>query len=601
MRKKENEINLDEEKDISDSDSSERDSIDSFDVDYERLTLIDVKKRINEKRLKRNKDTSLLKKKRNNPNSIITFDSLTKTIKNTFCPSLEELNEFLDNCKVQEININDQNDEVFQNNEQDLFNPREFMKKNKIEKSYLSISDLSDFQDIKEINEKQEKTMELIVPKMINMNKDVSSYEPEKEKIEKIIKNEIMDSSQRLWLNNHIKEIIDMPLTSVIYKGKKLEIIFDLDNTLIFSFIKSFSKEEIEDMINNNKEKKMYFFSFKNKNQSIYSSFIIREGIQEFIDFTKEFCNYHIRTLAQKPYARKVVEKLEKNFGIKFDKIIMRDGRIRKERYVKSIQEFDNKKKINNDNTIIFDDSVLVWVDDLSNVIPSKKFFDKLFGISCVEQNKEKINDFNGILKSHGRFCYHSFSKKELNIKNQSTTKIPECPFYLFKQQGDKYYYDIYNGEYFGSDKKQFIYMKNVVKVIYYFIYHDNVPLYEAIKLIRFNTLYGKFFYLKYVINSRKKILCDIIKVCGGEIIEPDDDDSINFKMKKIFLVCSVNKYENERNNIINEVSNNENYILVNEKFILDCYYFMTDLGNNCTNDEYNPESCLKTMNLFFK
>ena len=210
MRKKENEINLDEEKDISDSDSSEKDSIDSFDVDYERLTLIDVKKRINEKRLKRNKDTSLLKKKRNNPNSIITFDSLTKTIKNTFCPSLEELNEFLDNCKVQEININDENDEAFQNNEQNLFNPREFMKKNKIEKSYLSISDLSDLQNIKEINEKQEKTMELIVPKMVNVNKDVSSIEPEKEKIEKIINNEIMDSSQRLWLNNHIKEIIDI-------------------------------------------------------------------------------------------------------------------------------------------------------------------------------------------------------------------------------------------------------------------------------------------------------------------------------------------------------------------------------------------------------
>ena len=598
MKNKENQINLDEDKDISDSDSSERDSIDSFDIDYERLTLIDVKKRINEKRLKRNKDTSLLKKKRKNPNSIIIFDSSTKTIKNTFCPSIEELNEFLENCKVQEININDENDEAFHNNDHGLFNPREFMKKNKIEKSYLSISDLQNI-NIKELNEKQEKTMELIVPKMANVNIDVSSMQPEREKIEKIINNEIMDSSQRLWLNNHIKEIIDMPLSSVIYKGKKLEIIFDLDNTLIFSFIKSFSKEEIKDMIENNKEKKMYFFSFKSKNQFIYSAFIIREGVQEFINFTKQFCNFHIRTLAQKPYARKVVEILEKNFGIKFNKIIMRDGRIKYERNVKSIGEFGNKN-INNNNTIIFDDSVLVWEKDLSNVIPSKKFFDKLFGISCIEQNKEKINDFTGILKSHGRFYYHSFSKKELNIKNQCTTKIAECPFYQFKQQGDKYFYDIYNGEYFGSDKKQFIFMKKVVKVIYYFVYHDNVPIYEAIKLIRFNALYGKFFYLKYVINSRKKILCDIIKVCGGEIIEPDDD-SINFKMKKIFLVCSMSKYENERNNIINEVSNNNNYILINEKFILDCYYFMTDLGNDCSNDEYNPESCLKFTNLFFK
>ena len=79
--------------------------------------------------------------------------------------------------------------------------------------------------------------------------------------------------------------------------------------------------------------------------------------------------------------------------------------------------------------------------------------------------------------------------------------------------------------------------------------------------------------------------MSDIIKVCGGEIIEPDD--SINCKMKNIYLVCSMNNYEKERRNIRNERKINPNYILVNEKFILDSYYFMTDLGDSYKDKEY--------------
>ena len=95
----------------------------------------------------------------------------------------------------------------------------------------------------------------------------------------------------------------------------------------------------------------------------------------------------------------------------------------------------------------------------------------------------------------------------------------------------------------------------------------------------------------------------DGMMIGGGEIIEPDD--SINCKMKNIYLVCSMNNYEKERRNIRNERKINPNYILVNEKFILDSYYFMTGLEvDNLINieySEYSPEYCYKLGNEFFK
>ena len=128
--------------------------------------------------------------------------------------------------------------------------------------------------------------------------------------------------------------------------------------------------------------------------------------------------------------------------------------------------------------------------------------------------------------------------------------------------------------------------MKDIVKIIYYMVYHDKIPLNETLLLIRLNVLYKKYFYLKYVNKQRISILSGIINICGGEIIEPDE--SIEFKIKKkIFLVCSFEIYEKERNNILNEVNENSNYLLVNEKFVLDCYYFMTDLEDSYTDKEY--------------
>ncbi len=46
--------------------------------------------------------------------------------------------------------------------------------------------------------------------------------------------------------------------------------------------------------------------------------------------------------------------------------------------------------------------------------------------------------------------------------------------------------------EYLNSNKYQFDFMKDVVKIIYYLVFaHDFEPS-NAIKLLRYNSLYGK-------------------------------------------------------------------------------------------------------------
>ena len=126
--------------------------------------------------------------------------------------------------------------------------------------------------------------------------------------------------------------------------------------------------------------------------------------------------------------------------------------------------------------------------------------------------------------------------------------------------------------------------MKSVIKEIYYlkFVYGINIPL--AIKLIRISTLSYMKFYLKYLDFSQKVILADMVKVCGGSIY----DGKHREEDEKIYLVTSKRTgYKFKKGEIDKEIADNPFYILINEKFILDTYYFLTNLKENINDPEY--------------
>ena len=78
------------------------------------------------------------------------------------------------------------------------------------------------------------------------------------------------------------------------------------------------------------------------------------------------------------------------------------------------------------------------------------------------------------------------------------------CPFYDFRKL------ICFNGEYLESTKFQFIYMKEITKIIYYLVYNSNIDVPKALKLIRYNIFYNSCFNLNYA-NNGKSALEDII------------------------------------------------------------------------------------------
>ena len=147
-------------------------------------------------------------------------------------------------------------------------------------------------------------------------------------------------------------------------------------------------------------------------------------------------------------------------------------------------------------------------------------------------------------------------------------------------------YNTCFTAEYLNSPKLQFDYMKEVIKVLYFLKFVFDVDIKIAIKLIKICTLNNMKFDLKYWTEDQETILTDMIKVCGGVVIDKNYNYVKNNK-DKIYLVVSKKMYEFKKNEINNLMKKNENYYLINERFIIDTYYFMTDIRDNINDPEY--------------
>ena len=135
----------------------------------------------------------------------------------------------------------------------------------------------------------------------------------------------------------------------------------------------------------------------------------------------------------------------------------------------------------------------------------------------------------------------------------------------------------------------QFIYMKNIVKIIYYFIFNYNISISDAIKLIRYNIFYKSIFSLKYYkgVYDGKEYLKNIIENCGGEIIK---ENKINKEDEnyKLFFICRRDDYYKFKDKIEKDLKIFKNSKVVNDKYILDSFYFMTNLEKELDSNEYS-------------
>ena len=206
--------------------------------------------------------------------------------------------------------------------------------------------------------------------------------------------------------------------------------------------------------------------------------------------------------------------------------------------------------------------------------------------------NNSKINKK---IKFYQSFCYNAIcdskNKKEMEYKDWKSQKIIEytkVPFYeIIKRDNDgKYYIDCFTAEYLDSTKYQLDYMKNVIKVIYYFKFIFGIDIGLCIKLLRICTLNNMSFYIKYISESKINIILDLVRTCGGNIIT-DINNNGNTENKIIYLVTYNDYYKDNKQEIEKDLKNYPNLVLLDVRFIIDSYYFMTDIRDNIYDNEY--------------
>ena len=556
-----------EKSENSDSNELNEEDDDDSEIDSDYPNLFKLNKIIEKKRRKEEQKLMEKKRKRTKNETDIVFDANKKRLEDSFIPNLEELNDFLKNCRIREIDINEIEKELEKIPKEKIFDPEKFIKENYGKEEQIK-KETNDNFSIEDFCFKYDKKEEEIKDNFDDFDKI-----KEKEIINDLYQEKNLNQ-QKKDIHKLIEKIKKMNIEEIIKTqegnaNKKLNIVLDLDNTCIFAF--QISHQDQLKLILKYPEKEIFFIEFMMNGNFIISALLIRKGLKEFFDFTKNFCNFYINTLGYENYGLEIKNNLEKKFGVKF---IGFKGRKNELLSKKNLYDLSLESK----NAVIFDDKPIFWKrEDKYNIIISKLFTDREIILDNLKRNNLE-NNLYSFLKVYTPFFYYKSSEEKW--QNQKLIIENSCPFYDIHKK------ICFSGEYLESTKYQFIYMKEVVKIIYYLIYNSNIRVPDALKIIRYNIFYNSYFNLKFYKNNGINILKEIIKNCGGIIIE-DNKNKNEYKELKLFYVCSFEDYNKYKEDIKKEKIWMDNAKVVSEKYILNSFYFMTNLEDELDNPQY--------------
>ena len=518
---------------------------------------------------KEQENIKILGKKTERDETNIIFLAGKKIFINSFVPDINELNKFLNECTIIEIDKKDINDEIKKINDKKIFDPDEFIQKNYGlgNKNNISMEDL-DF-----LFEKNNKTEKYEEAQIIEKSEIQAK---EERNINEILQEKNIDKQKKEinQLLNKIKEIIKKDIN--INNENKLNIVFDLDNTCVYSlFIHPKYLLELEKRYPENDFK---IIKLEYGRQIIYTAFVVRKGLKKFIEETQSFCDFYINTLGANIYGMKIKEILEEIFKIEFKGFKGRKNDSSNNKFLKDLS-------LEQKNTIIFDDKPTVWIRDNDNVIISKYFIDKKIIIDELKNTKNEKNNPE-FLSYYPYFFFHQSS--ENNWKCQKSKYEKNNPFYDANNK------NCYSCEYLENEKNQFIYMKEVIKIIYYLVYNHNIYVPDALKIIRYNIFYNCCFNLNFykANNQHKKdkdILKDIIITCGGIIYEQKKYKENNDM--KYYIVCTNDEYKLNKEDIKKRKILIGDSKVISDEYIINSFFFMTKLDNTEYYFDINDEN----------
>ena len=524
----------------------------------------------NSRKFKEKKDIKFLgsKTQRNNNNNEtnMIYSEKDKKFVDSFIPDIEGLNKFLQNCTIIEINKEDIKEEIKNIPKEKIFDPDEFIRNNYQlkEKNSISIEDL--FLELDKNNNEKSQNLEALnepISKVRNFNEILQEKNLDKQKKEI---NDIINNIKQM----KIEEIKENELN-------KLNIVFDLDNTCVYStFI---HPNLIIELIEKFPQNDFKIIKFEYNQNYIYYAFIIRKGLEEFLNCTKKFCNFYINTLGMEQYGKKIKDKLEAIFKITFKGF---KGRVNNSERNKFLYDLSLEQK----NTIIFDDKPIVWTKDKGNIIISKFFVDKKITLNNL-RNVNLENNESLLFGDYSPFPFYKSSENNWQIQSLKLEK--KCPFYDLKNK------KCYSGEYVESDKdeQQFLYMKETVKLVYYLLYKYNIYVPESLKIIRYNIFYNCSFNLNFYKKTPQKkqnerdvnILKHIIINCGGIIC--DENNFKGYTNYKYYFVCTKDDYKKNKDEINKQKIGKKSCKVISDEFIINSFFFMTNLDNEKNNSKY--------------
>ena len=304
------------------------------------------------------------------------------------------------------------------------------------------------------------------------------------------------------------------------YYKRKINIILDIDQTLIFS------KDEIlfDPKIKNELTKDSNPIIVPNesqKNNPFRLIFDYRPKLKEFLIGLSKFCNFYVCTLAKENYAKMITYRIKKDIGIEIP-----DENIVATVNIKGFELFNG---IETKNTIIFDDNANVWIKELKHLIVSKKFVSFL----------EKDYKFDFVVEDYKIINYNS------------------RPDFLFTNETK------------SNNKFQLDYVLNFIEMAYKFSIIFQNDIVNSIGYMRKRIFNKVKLNIQYYSQNENYILINgIVKFLGG-IMETDINQSTHF------LLSEQNNLKKERLNLNNEV------YFVNEQWIFDSYLFLQKMDEN--------------------
>ena len=265
----------------------------------------------------------------------------------------------------------------------------------------------------------------------------------------------------------------------------KLNIVFDLDSTLLHSTMNKFPDKERDRWSHN---PNLFHFEITIEQHPFKGICIFRPGLREFFTKTKSFCNYYIYSMGRDEYAKHLSEKLQETFNID---IVCTYGRI--ETFER--QKFLQKIGLNTSNTLIIDDQVEVWMTENNGITNA----------SCLINSYKFLSEL--IIKNFGNytqldfypFCYsytHQSKQFQLYFKTEESTFIigvNHVPYHI---------------EHENSEKFQFEYIGDLLRKVALLMNHAHIDAYLALTCIKSTVLLGVKVYLGFVSNFNTPASC---------------------------------------------------------------------------------------------